>query len=288
MTSEESHPMAPADPRNDATVSLDSQLFYEQLYRYSNYREGITSARIDGMRVVVRKWMNRVTLGAEASVLEVGAGHGALHDIHPRWRGIEYSATAVEQGKSRYGAAIALEQGDATALACPDSSVDFLFTFATLEHVPEIEIALEEFRRVLTPGGTLVLAPAWNCRPWTVAKLAQRPYSELAIRQKIGKALIPVRENLAFRMAVALPMRFAREALSLVRPVPLQYRCLYPDASLIAKYSHVADDDAFVSIDAHAALVYLTGRGFESLSHPHVWQRLICRGEPVVMRRGKP
>jgi SAM-dependent methyltransferase len=261
------------------------QYFYEALYQESNYQDGISSARVHGIRASVHRWMERVGLRRDARVLEVGAGHGALHDIHPGWRGLEYSATAVAQGKARYGDQIALHRGDATAIDEPDGSVDFVFTIATLEHVPDVEKAFLELERVLAPGGTLLLAPAWNCRPWTVAKLKQRPFGSLSLAEKVSRVSIPLRESLPYRVAAAFPVRLYREAMGLLGPVPLQFRRLQPRFELIRQFGHVSDDDAFISMDAHAALVYFAGRGLRCRSHPTTWQRFFCRAEPVVVQR---
>lgn len=259
--------------------------FYDKLYAESSYREGISPERINGNRKSVVEWMQRVGLSDNARVLEVGAGHGDLHDIHPQWRGLEYSATAVGQGKARNGKDIALYQGDATEIDEPDQSIDFAYTIATLEHVPDVEKAFAELERVLAPGGTLLLAPAWNCRPWTVAKLQQRPFGSLSTREKLLKIAIPLRESLPYRVAAAAPFRLYREALGLFSAVPLQYRRLKPNFDLIRQYGPVSDDDAFISMDAHAALMYLDGRGFRCLSHPTLWRRLACRAGPVVVQR---
>lgn len=263
------------------------QQFYDDLYQESNYQDGINDARTRGIRDCVNGWMTRVRLGPEARVLEVGAGHGTLHAIHPRWQGVEYSGTAVAQGKARYGEQIALRQGDATAIDEPDASMDFVFTIATLEHVPDIKQAFAELERVLAPGGALLLAPAWNCRPWTVAKLKQRPLGSLSAAEKVSRILIPLRESLPYRIVGALPARIYREALALVGPVPLQFRRLQPKLDLIRQYGHESDDDAFISMDAHAALAYFTGRGLRCLSHPTARQRFFCRAEPVVVQRVK-
>jgi SAM-dependent methyltransferase len=262
--------------------------FYDSLYQESNYREGISEARVRGIRAVVKRWMERVGLRADARVLEVGAGHGALHDIHPQWHGLEYSATAVAQGKARYGDHIRLRQGDATAIDQPDASMDFVFTIATLEHVPEIEKAFLELERILAPGGTLLLAPAWNCRSWTVAKLEQRPFRSLSVAEKLSRVTIPLRDSLPYRIAAALPARLFREARGLVGPVPLQFHRLQPDFEFIRQYGHVSDDDAFISMDAHSALIYFAGRGLRCCSHPTAWRRLSCRAEPVVVQRQNP
>lgn len=42
---------------------------------------------------------------------------------------------------------------DLTRLSYPDASFDLMLTSETLEHVPDLDAALEEIRRVLRPGG---------------------------------------------------------------------------------------------------------------------------------------
>ncbi len=46
---------------------------------------------------------------------------------------------------------------DITAIPVPDASFDAILCAEVLEHVPEPELALREFARILRPGGTLIL-----------------------------------------------------------------------------------------------------------------------------------
>ena len=46
-----------------------------------------------------------------------------------------------------------LRQGDATCLDFPDESFDLVYSYHTLEHIPDYRKALAEMRRVLTSGG---------------------------------------------------------------------------------------------------------------------------------------
>jgi SAM-dependent methyltransferase len=48
--------------------------------------------------------------------------------------------------------------GDAQCLPFADTSFDTVFCSQVLEHVPEPWLCLSEFRRVLKPGGTLILS----------------------------------------------------------------------------------------------------------------------------------
>lgn len=219
--------------------------------------------------------------------MEIGCGLGHLNIAHPNWKGFEYSNTAVALAKQLYGNRLNIFEGDARALPIESSTVDFIFSFATLEHIPEVEKAFEEIERILKPNGIAVLLPAWNCRPWTVKKLEQRPYSELKISEKIGKFLIPLRNNFLFRAVQCLPARLFREFKIYVYKgsLNLNYKNLSPDFKLWEKYEHIADDDAFVSIDAHAAPIYFGKRGWTSYSHPNVFKRLACLGTEIVVRK---
>jgi ubiquinone/menaquinone biosynthesis C-methylase UbiE len=237
-------------------------------------------------RDLFKQHLARWRIADDATVIEVGCGLGHLHVCHRNWHGFEYSDFAVRLAKERYGQDLNITEADARALPIDDNSVDFLASFDTLEHIPDCEKAFAEIERVLKPGGIGFLMPAWNCRAWTVHKLEVRPYSELSLSQKIGKFLIPLRDNLYFRLLCNLPGRIVREARLLFGgKVALDYRKLSPDFALWTRYDHQADDDAFASIDAHAALAYFNSRGWQTPSHPTWWTRFSCRGEPIVVRK---
>lgn len=58
---------------------------------------------------------------------------------------------------------------------------------------------------------------------------------------------------------------------------------LSTDFSLNGRYPHITDDDAFVSMNAHAALMYFLADGWSSPSHPGFLRRIIMRGEEIVV-----
>lgn len=266
-----------------------ARTFYEQAYEHDhpiNYGGNIDSfePRNNALRSVLTQWMDRLNIPDEAKVVEIGCGMGYLHACHPNWHGIEYSSTAVKRAKEIFGINLNIEQGDARCLPLETGSVDFIFSFAALEHVPEVEHAFQEIGRVLKPRGAALISPAWNCRPWTVRKLEIRPYSDLSLLEMGEKALIPLRNNLAYRAVMSMPARIWRELLyGFKRKVPLQYKRLSPDFSLNERYPHISDDDAFVSMDAHAGLMYYLADGWTSPSHQAFLRRIMMRGEGIVV-----
>jgi SAM-dependent methyltransferase len=166
-----------------------------------------------------------------------------------------------------------------------DESVDAVFSWAAIEHVPNPERVMAEIERVLVPGGVAFLAPAWNCRAWTVKRLQIRRYADLSTRDKVAKATIPVRNLLLWRAAAALPRRIARELRASLRrgPLAFDYDRLYPDFSL--DLPHITDDDAQAAMDPHAAVLYFASRGWSTISHPTFVSRMKARAEPVVVRK---
>ncbi|HTR83502.1 MAG TPA: class I SAM-dependent methyltransferase [Reyranella sp.] len=234
----------------------------------------------------VRRELAAWRIAPEAKVVEIGCGLGHLHTCHPNWQGFEYADTAVALGKTTYGETLNIVEADARNLPLEPNSVDFLFTFDALEHIPNVEQAFAEIERIMKPGGIAMLVPAWNCRSWTVKKLQMRPYAELTPSEKIGKFLIPLRDHIAFRLLCNLPGRALRELRLLFgAAVPLDYTPLTPDTTLWYRYDRGADDDAFISMDAHAAIAYFRARGWQTPSHPTFWKRFSVRSGPVVVRK---
>lgn len=125
-------------------------------------------------RAVVVPWVLRYTeLPAEADALELGAGAGADAEVlaarFPRWRltVTDYDTEMVERARprlARFGERVRLEQADASALRYPDGSFDVVAAFLVWHHVGVWPQATAEARRVLRPGGLLVLADVLD--PW--------------------------------------------------------------------------------------------------------------------------
>jgi SAM-dependent methyltransferase len=83
-------------------------------------------------------------------VLDAGAGRGAYRDMLLRYAD-EY--VGMDIGKSNATSVV----GDAQRLPFADESFDTVFCSQVLEHVQEPWKALAEMRRVLKPGGCLIL-----------------------------------------------------------------------------------------------------------------------------------
>jgi ubiquinone/menaquinone biosynthesis C-methylase UbiE len=76
--------------------------------------------------------------------------------------GIEPAAERVEEARALVGgrldpARLELRQGNGTALDMPAASFDWLWCGDVLHHIVETGAALSEFRRVVRPGGRIVI-----------------------------------------------------------------------------------------------------------------------------------
>ena len=100
----------------------------------------------------------------DKDVLEVacgtGCGVGYIASLARSVTAGDYSEALLEIARRHYGARFAFTQFDAQALPFPDGSFDVVIMFEALYYIPEVDRFFRECRRVLRPGGTLLIATA--------------------------------------------------------------------------------------------------------------------------------
>ena len=139
-------------------------------------------------------------------ILEVGIGTGiALRDYSPKNRivGIDISAQMLEKARMRVS-----EMGlshveqlavmDASNLDFPDNSFDVVMAQYVVSTVPRPEATLDEFARVLKPGGEIILA--------------SRLSEESGIRRSIENFVSPAARKLGWRTEFGWERYLAWEA----------------------------------------------------------------------------
>jgi SAM-dependent methyltransferase len=119
-------------------------------------------------------------------VLEVGLGYGTLTESLARmgadYHGVDIAAGPVEMARHRLAGVPGarpeqVQQGSVLELPFPDASFDLVASIGCLHHTGDLFGAIQEVRRVLRPGGRLVLmvynrrslrrvvtAPVWALR----------------------------------------------------------------------------------------------------------------------------
>ena len=208
-------------------------------------------------------------------VLDVasGEGYGAalLAQVAKSVVGVEIAPETVEHARAAYDApGLTFLQGDARRIPCPDHSFDAVVSFETLEHFYEHDEFLAEVRRVLRPGGQLIISsperdvysPAGGTpNPYHARELTHAEFSALlrtnfghvsmyAQRPLLGSAMVA--EELPAGVAPLVTFekrdnRFFEASVGLPRPI-----------YLVA----VASDNAFVP---HVGSLYIETSGVEAL-----------------------
>jgi ubiquinone/menaquinone biosynthesis C-methylase UbiE len=117
-----------------------------------------------------RHW---VCAQASGEVLEVAIGTGRNLPFYPegiRLTGVDFSPQMLELARrqaDQLGRQVDLRLGDAQALDLPDASFDTVVCTLSLCAIPDERRAIAEMKRVLRPGGRLLLldhvagAPRW-------------------------------------------------------------------------------------------------------------------------------
>ncbi len=108
--------------------------------------------------VVYQRLAGRCT-GRDVLEAGFGEGYGAdlLAGVARRVTGVDYDESAVAHVRARYPRVDAL-QGNLAALPLPDASVDVVVNFQVVEHLWDQSQFVAECRRVLRPGGLLLMS----------------------------------------------------------------------------------------------------------------------------------
>jgi len=108
-----------------------------------------------------RQALRRAGLAAGMQVVDVGTGTGLLAREALELCGAQGSLIGVDPSPGMMAQAqlprALLQQGRAEALPCADASADFVCMGYALRHLSDLDQALAEFRRVLRPGGRLLM-----------------------------------------------------------------------------------------------------------------------------------
>ena len=130
------------------------------------------------LRKLERLFLAHVPAGGR--VLDAGCGRSLFTEIRPDW---PFAITAADVDLDLIASRKAEFPGvrwlvaDAHPLPFATATFDALFAGELIEHLPDPQPGLAEFRRVLKPGGTLILTTPNRRRLANVVDRSDRPYS---------------------------------------------------------------------------------------------------------------
>lgn len=250
--------------------------YYERIDRHQIYTVESCSDEhpfLFLLKRFIEKWHLR-----ENKCLEIGSSKGLFQDLADDYTGVDIAESLRSYYHKPY-----IVVNDAL-LPFPDKYFDGIFTYATHEHIPDLETALSEIVRVLKPGGVCLFAPAWHTRTWFSQGYAVRPYSELTVKQKLTKFSIPFRNFFLVRWPLVLLRRLFRLLLYAVssHPVPLRYR------KLKANYEKFwqSDSDACNSLDPFDVILWFRSRVITCYGYEKLPKALFAR--PLGLELQKP
>lgn len=153
---------------------------------------------------------------AQGDVLDIGCADGALRerlDAAVRYTGLDYPATASGLYRTRPGVF-----GDAQQLPFAAQSFDCVIVLDVLEHLPQPERALQEARRVLRPGGRVLIhvpfAYPLHDRPFDFWRLTEYGLAAIGARAGLGVDCISARGHALETAGLLLNLALAQGLLA--------------------------------------------------------------------------
>jgi 2-polyprenyl-3-methyl-5-hydroxy-6-metoxy-1,4-benzoquinol methylase len=122
-------------------TTCDRPLVFEHVHRYA-----IACALAEGKRVLD---------------IACGEGYGAnlLGRIATKVVGVDLDPTTIEHARRKYrDRNLEFLVGDCLEIPCADASFDLVASFETIEHIADHERFLSEIKRVLAPGGIVLIS----------------------------------------------------------------------------------------------------------------------------------
>jgi SAM-dependent methyltransferase len=213
-------------------------------------------------------------------VLEIGAGNGRFQDVFKDYTGIDITENSRKYFHKNYVVVV-----DGEEYPFKDKEFDLIFTNAVFEHIPCLDIALQEMIRVANNKGVIVFNPSWQCRPWAANGYQVRPYSDFNMFEKIYKASIPIRENMLIRLSYVIPKRAYYLIKFLIKPNSFKEKIVYKKIKANYDIFWQSDADACNSIDPFLAILYFRAKGLKILNYPTLLQQCLVRTNELILKK---
>jgi len=151
------------------------------VYENKGFQEVAKGIMRPGGLMLTERAVNYCAFPTGTQVIDVGCGTGATVELlrnnyQLEAIGIDPSPLLLEQAKQR-NADLPLIQARGEELPLANQSVAGVLAECSLSVIANLERALAEFRRVLIPGGKLVISDIYARQPENVQSLRNLPFS---------------------------------------------------------------------------------------------------------------
>ena len=183
------------------------------------------------------------------AICEVGCGNANFLKHYPEWAekytGLDFSEIILRKNSEKYPAATFLSFKQANQFPVPEKQFDLVFSVFVLEHVTRPATFLDECKRILKPGGVLViLCPDFLGRGRMTSQrsgFSQGNSSTKFRQRKYFDAVVTLFDN---RIKIPLFCKYYR------------YKAMKKPLFLVNVYPTVFEDNFEPDVDA----VYLTSK----------------------------
>lgn len=156
----------------------------------------------------------------ESNILEIGCASGAFLKMlevkgFKNVQGIDISETAINQAKRRGLHKVQIADGQRLPFA--DNSFDIAIASDVLEHIEDDGQTLEEWRRILRPGGKLLVFVPAHPYLWSShdeANLHVRRYTKNMLQKRIKEAGLEVQRIGYWNILLFFPIAVIRFILN--------------------------------------------------------------------------
>ena len=209
--------------------------------------------------------------------LEIGSSGGGFQDMVEDY----YGTDIAESLKQYYHKPYRVAEGENYPF--DDSMFDAIWTLHVYEHIPHLQKAMLEIKRLVKKNGYVLFSPAWQSRSWAAKGYEVRPYSDFNLKGTLIKFFIPLRNSIIWRSLFIFPKRIFRTLLFKMEYKFTNIRYKKLEANYETYW--VPDSDACNSIDPHDAILWFESNGFRCLSHPLYMEALLVRNGALVFQK---
>ncbi|MBI2566661.1 MAG: class I SAM-dependent methyltransferase [Candidatus Schekmanbacteria bacterium] len=141
--------------------------FYQRLHSDHEYQEAtgtnpfLVTLHESKMRILERLFARHFAATGSKRIADVGCGRCLLSEMGKTWPfqvfAVDFGEGVLRERKAETPSNYHWAAGDAGRLPFGDETCDGLFAGEVIEHVSEPRVTLEEWRRVLRPGGVMII-----------------------------------------------------------------------------------------------------------------------------------